>query len=420
VNLAPLRTSREFRLYFAGSTVTLFGSMITFVALPWQVARLTGSPLVVGLLGTAELVPLLVTAFVGGALADYFDRRLLVRVTEAGFAVATGLLVLNATLPHPRVWVLFALSVVLATLDGMQRPALDSMLPRLVPAEQIPAATALSSLRFNIGGLAGPALAGVLLASVALPWVYAIDLATFVFSLTTLALMRTVPPPPDAERPSLRTIAEGFRYATSRAELMGTYLVDINAMLFGMPMALFPFLAEHLGGPKVLGLLYAAPAAGSLLVTLTSGWTGRVRRHGLMVVIAAAVWGAAIAAFGFCTEIWLAVLFLAIAGGADMLSGLFRSYIWQQTIPDHLRGRLAGIEMLSYASGPMLGNAESGLAASAFSVRTSVVSGGVLCVLGTGLLALALPSFLRYDSRTGSNHKQRIDAERAAREGEHR
>jgi MFS family permease len=236
---------------------------------------------------------------------------------------------------------------------------------------------------------------------------------TFIISLLALWMMRAVPPPPDAERPSLRSIVEGIRYAKSRPELMGTYLVDINAMFFGMPMALFPAVAEHFGGASV-GLLYSAPAVGSLFATLTSGWTSRVHRHGLAVVIAAAVWGVAIICFGFAGKLWLALLCLAMAGAADMVSGLFRMTIWNQTIPDHLRGRLAGIEMVSYTTGPLLGNAESGLVASLFSIRTSIVSGGILCVLGTGLLAMALPAFLHYDGREGLALKRKEDEARLA------
>jgi MFS family permease len=320
----------------------------------------------------------------------------------------------NALLPHPTLWALYLGAALLAALDGIQRPALDSMVPRLVPAEQIPAASALGSLRMNLSAVAGPAVGGVLIASVSLTWAYAVDLATFAFSLLMLALMKAVPPPPGADRPGLRSVVEGIRYARSRPELLGTYLVDINAMFFGMPMALFPFIADRYGGPGVLGLLYAAPSAGAILATLTSGWSRRVHRHGLMVVLAAAGWGAAIVGFGLAGTLWLAVGFLALAGAADMVSGLFRGIIWDQTIPDHLRGRLAGIEMVSYSSGPLLGNVESGVAARFLGVRTSVVSGGVLCIAGTAVMALLLPSFLRYDGRAGIARKRAEDAARAA------
>jgi MFS family permease len=211
--------------------------------------------------------------------------------------------------------------------------------------------------------------------------------------------MRSVPPPLDAPPVSLSSIAEGVRYAWSREELLGTYGVDMIAMFFGMPMALFPAIAERFGGADVLGLLYAAPAVGALLATVTSGWVGRVHRHGLAIVVAASVWGAAIVGFGLAPSLGLALAALAVAGGADMVSGMFRMTIWNQTIPDRLRGRLAGIEQVSYTSGPLLGNLEAGVVASLASVRASVVSGGVLCVVGVVLAAIALPAFRRYDAR---------------------
>ena len=399
IDFGPLRRRRDFRLLFVGQAVSLFGSEITFVALPYQAYHLTGSSLVVGLLGLAELVPLLGAAFIGGALADAFDRRRMMQLTELSFAVASLVLVANALLPHPHVWVLFAVSVVQATLSGLQRPSLDALTPRLVERDELMAAGALTSFRMTLGGIAGPALGGVLLATVGLATTYAVDTATFIVSLAALRMMRAVPPPPDAEPPSLRRIAEGLRYAGSRQELMGTYIVDVVAMFFGMPMALFPAAATHLGGPGVLGLLYAAPAAGSLLATVTSGWTAHVHRHGAAVCVAAAVWGGGIVVFGLAPGLGLALAGLVLAGAADMISGIFRTVIWNQTIPDHLRGRLAGIEQVSYSTGPLLGNVESGVVASLASLRASIVSGGVLCIAGVAVAALALPAFWRYDAR---------------------
>jgi MFS family permease len=211
--------------------------------------------------------------------------------------------------------------------------------------------------------------------------------------------MRAVPPPPGAERPSLRGVVEGFRYAVGRPELVGTYGVDLIAMFFGVPVALFPAFAEEFGGAEVLGLLYAAPALGALVATVTSGWTGRIHRHGMAVVWAAMGWGLAVTAFGFAPNLALALAALALAGGADMISGIFRGTIWNTTIPDHLRGRLAGIEQVSYSAGPLLGNLESGVVAAFAGVRASIVSGGILCVVGVGLAALALPAFRAYDAR---------------------
>jgi MFS family permease len=399
MDVRPLRRHRDFRLLFAGQAVSFFGSMVTYVAIPYQVFQLTGSSLLVGLLGLAELAPLLVTALVGGALADAVDRRRMVRFAELGLSLAAGVLLLNALLPEPRLWVLFVVAAAMAGFDGIQRPSLDAMTPRLVERHELPAASALDSFRGNIGMIAGPAVAGIVIATAGLSVTYAIDLGTFVFSLAMLTLMRAVPPPSEAEPPSLRRIVEGLRYARSRDELVGTYAVDLAAMFFGMPMALFPAFAEKLGGPGVLGLLYAAPSVGSLLATLTSGWVARIHRHGLAVIFAATGWGIAITVLGFASSLPLALGALVVAGGADMISGIFRTTIWNQTIPDHLRGRLAGIEQLSYSTGPLLGNVESGVVAAIAGVRASIVSGGVLCVLGVAVAALALPGFRAYDAR---------------------
>jgi len=415
VDITPLRRHRDFRLLFIGRMVSFFGSMITVVAFPYQVYQQTHNLLLVGLLGVLEFAAILVFAMLGGALADAADRRSLVLLSEAALMGCSLILAGNAALANPKVWVLFVIAVVWGVLDAVQRPSLDAMLPRLVDRDELPAAAALNSLRSTLGQILGPAIGGVLLAAFGLPVTYMVDVATFVVGLACLWLMRAVPPPVDAERPSLRRVVEGLRYARSQPELIGTYAVDMIAMFFGMPMALFPAIAEGLGGPSVLGLLYAAPAVGSFLFSATSGWTKHVHRHGMGVIVAAVIWGVAIIGFGFAPGLIAALAFLALAGAADMMSGLFRMVIWNQTIPDSLRGRLASIEMLSYTSGPALGNFEAGLVASLFkSVRVSVVSGGVLCVIGCLLCALALPAFRNYDARRyhvapdpgGSNVKQ--------------
>lgn len=379
--------------------------MMTFVALPWQVFQLTNSSFVVGMLGVVEFIAVLFMGFVGGALADYLDRRLMVRLTEASLAAGSVVLIINALLSRPQVWVLFACAAFFAALTALQRPSLEALIPRIVKAEQMPALAALQAFRGSLAMVGGPALGGILVVTFGPALAYSVDLVTFIVSLIALTLMQVVPPPPDADRPGIKSIIEGLRYARSRQELLGTYLVDMNAMFFGIPMALFPAIAQRYGGASV-GFLYAAPAAGALVMSLMLGWTKRVHRHGLAVGIAAACWGFAIIAFGFAGRLWLALLCLAIAGASDMISGVFRMIIWNQTIPDHLRGRMAGIELISYHTGPMLGNAESGIVASLFGIRTAVVSGGILCVLGTGLLILALPAFRRYDGRAGLMQKQ--------------
>jgi MFS family permease len=365
------------------------------------------------MLGVVEFVAVLFMGFVGGAVADYIDRRLMVRLTEAALAAGSMVLIANSLLARPRVWILFACASLFAALTALQRPSLEALIPRIVKAEQMPSVAALQAFRGSVAMIAGPALGGVLVVTFGPVLAFSVDLSTFIVSLIALSLMQAVPPPSDAERPGIKSILEGLRYARSRQELLGTYLVDMNAMFFGIPMALFPAIAESYGGASV-GFLYAAPAVGSLVMSLMLGWTNRVHRHGLAVGIAAACWGFAIIAFGIAGRLWIALLCLAVAGASDMVSGVFRMIIWNQTIPDHLRGRLAGIELISYHTGPMLGNAESGLVASLFSIRTSVVSGGILCVLGTGALLLAFPSFRTYDGREGLLRKH---AEEEARTG---
>ena len=398
MDFGPLKRHRDYRYLYIAQSVSFLGSMMTYVALPYQMYQLTHSSFHVGLLGVAELIPLLMTAFIGGALADSVDRRRMVIVTDVFLAVGSLSLALLAWHGAPPAWSLYVLAGFMSGMNGLQRPSIDALMPRLVPREDLMAAAALGSFRGSFIMIVGPALGGILIASMGLAFTYAMDVLSYVLALGCILMIRSVATPEGAERPTLESIREGFRYARSRQELVGTYVVDFVAMIFGMPMALFPALSEKLGGPGVLGILYAAPAIGAFLASVTSRWTRAVLRHGLAVTVAAGVWGIAIVIFGFCDQIVPAVFFLAVAGGADAVSGIFRSTIWNQTIPDHLRGRLAGIEMVSYMSGPMLGHLEAGMAAAAFGVRASVVSGGLLCVVGVAVCAVLLPKFIRYDA----------------------
>jgi MFS family permease len=402
VDTTPLRRHRDFRLLVSARFISALGSMVTMVAVPYQLYRLTGSSLAVGLLGLFELAPILAVAFYGGAMADAFDRRRLVLLAEAGAGLASGLLVLNATLSHPHVWIVYVAAVAGAAFYAILRPALDAMPPRLVDHEELPAAAAIGTAGYTVAWLGGPALGGVLIAAAGLPVVYGLDVVSFGASLLLVARMRRMPPPEDAERPSIRRVREGLAYAASRQELIGTYAVDIVALLFGVPEALFPAYAEHYGGAGVLGLLFSAPALGGLLASVSSGWIGRVHRHGMAVILAASGWGVGVIVFGAASVLWLALAGLVIAGFADAISGIFRSTIWNQTIPDRLRGRLAGVEMVSYTTGPLLGNVESGIVAALTTVRFSAISGGVLCIAGVAVTAILLPAFRMYDSRTMS------------------
>jgi MFS family permease len=399
IDTGPLRRHREFRLLYVGQAVSFAGSMITYVAIPYQVYDLTGSTLVVGLLGVAELVPLLGTALLGGALADAHDRRRLVLLADSTLLLLALVLVANALLADPHVWLLFVVAAGMSAAGGLQRPPLDAMLPRLVPREELPAASALEGFRDNAGRIAGPALAGVLIATAGLGATYAVDAASFLVSLAALVRMRAVPAPPEAAPPSFARIREGLRYAGSRQELTGSYAVDINAMLFGIPIALFPAVADRHGGPELLGLLYAAGPVGAALFTLLSGWVGRVRRHGKAIALSAGSYGAAIIVFGVADALPLALVALAAAGASDMSSVIFRQTLWNQTIPDRMRGRMAGIEQLSYSIGPTLGTARSGAVASVTSVPFSIAAGGAVCLAGTVALSALLPLFWRYEAR---------------------
>jgi MFS family permease len=398
IDIGPLRRHREFRLLYIGQAVSFAGSMITYVAIPYQVYELTGSTFVVGLLGLAQIAPLLVTALIGGALADAHDRRRLVLIADVMLLLLALALLGNALLAEPHVWALFVIASGMAAASGLQRPSLDSMVPRLVPRDELPAAAALEGFRRNAGQIAGPAVGGILIASAGLGATYAVDAASFLVSLVALARMRAVPPPAEAAPPSLARIAEGWRYARRRQDLLGSYLVDINAMLFAMPVALFPAVADRFGGAEVLGLLFAAGPAGALALTLTSGWTARVTRHGRAIAVSAALTGVAIGLFGLVGSLPLALLLLAAAGAADMSSALFRAVLWNQTIPDDLRGRLAGIEQLSYSIGPTLGTTQAGAVAAITSPRTALLGGGFLCVAGTIVICALMPRFWRYDS----------------------
>lgn len=412
VDLTPLRISRDYRLLFFGQLVSFFGSMMTFVIVPWQMFNLTGSNEMVGFIYLAEFIPMFSLAFVGGALADALDKRKMLRLTEIGQTFATLILLLNSLLPQPRIWILYLVVAIHAGLAALQRPAFESLIQKIIPVELMTAVSALNSIRYNFGAIISPSLAGLIAAYFTASTAYAIDLITFVASLIAVFMISAVPPPENAERPSLRSIIEGCRYALRRRELLGTYLIDVCAMFFAFPQALYPALAA-MYGEAYLGLFPAALAVGMLLASLTSGWTKNVYKHGLMVTVAAALWGVGIIFFGLTESIALALFFLAAAGFFDMISGIFRGAIWNQTIPNYLRGRLASLEMISYLTGPMLGGAKMGIVAERFGVREAIVSGGILCVVSVILSAIFLPKFIRYDGREGIRQREIEEAQRA-------
>ncbi|WNI25012.1 MFS transporter [Streptomyces sp. ITFR-16] len=406
-DLTPWRSSRDFRLLWVQGLVAYLGSVMALIALPLQIKDLTGSPLAVGAMGAVELVPLVVFGLYGGALADAVDRRKVIVATEAGLGLVAVVLLVNAMLPHPMLWPLYVVAALVAALAGLQRPALDSLMARIVPHDQLAAAAALNALRWQTGAIAGPSVAGLVVAYAGNVPAYATTVVCFGLSVLMCRRLSPVPPVEHAEKPSWRGIAEGARYAWSKPVLLGTYAIDMAAMFFAFPNTIFPFLADDLDADWALGLMYAAGSAGALLVSLTSGWVSRTRRHGLLVVFGAAGWGLAIAAAGWVSDIAWVLVCLGLAGAGDMLSGLGRSTIWNQTIPDRLRGRLAGIEVLSYSVGPQLGQVRAGAMAGWTGARPAIWTGGLACVAAVAALAAALPRLLSYDAETDEDARSR-------------
>jgi len=400
IDLAPLRKSKDFSLLWAAGLISYFGSMITYVAVPFQIKELTDSYVAVAISGLVEIVPLVIFGLYGGVLADALDRKKLIWVTEALSLLFTGMLLINSMMDSPNLLLIYIVSGLFAATSGLRQPSMQAALPRLVDHEDMTAAAALMSLRWQVGVIVGPAIGGILISTYSVAVGYAADIATFVISIALIAFMKKIPPSHEAEAPSLSALIDGVKYAFSRKDLLGTYLIDLAAMFFAMPTALIPFWADQLGAPWALGLLYAAGTIGSIAITLTSGWTKNVHFYGRAIMWAAIGWGVAIALSGTTNYLWLVLLFLTLAGASDMISALFRSAMWNQTIPDNLRGRLAGIELLSYSLGPLAGQMRAASMAAVTTLSISVTSGGIICVIVVVLLASFLPDFRKFDIRT--------------------
>jgi MFS family permease len=397
IDLAPLKKYRDFRNLWASGLISYLGSMITYVAIPFQIKNMTHSYIAVGLSGAIELAPLIIFGLYGGLLADALDRKKMMWATEAALMVLTGVLLANSFQKHPSLILIYVVTGLFAAVDGLQRPSANAILPRIVGHEDLPAASALMSLRYQFGVIVGPTLGGLIIATFSVTAGFAVDIVTFVISLFFLSRVGSVPALMTHDKPSLAALFEGIRYALSRQDLLGTYLIDLAAMFFAMPSALFPFWADQLHAPRALGLLYAAGVVGAFFVTMTSGWINHFRFHGRAIIFAAVGWGIAITLAGVMHSLPWVLLFLALAGASDMVSGLFRSAIWNQTIPDGLRGRLAGIELLSYSVGPLAGQLRAATIASVTSLSFSVTSGGLICVFVVVLLASFLPKLRKYD-----------------------
>jgi MFS family permease len=417
MDLGPFREHRDFRLLLIAGTVFYLGGMMTYVAIPFQIYQLTHSNFAVGAIGLVELVPLIVFGLYGGALADHVDRRLLLIWSGIAQAAFTTWLCINAFSDNPRLWEIFVVAGLLTSASALQRPSREALLPRTVRHDELTAANALSSFGMQAGVLVGPTIGGLIVASAGAGWCFLVDIIGLFVASMMYAAMRRYPHVGDTEPPSLAGIGKGLRYALSRRDLLGTYLVDMAAMMLAMPVVLFPALAQEVfSQPHLLGFLYSAETVGALVATAFSGWTSRVSHHGRAIVIAAALYGGLIALAGLSPTIWLAVLFFALAGAADMISAVFRGTIWNQTIPDNLRGRLAGIEMLSYSVGPLAGQVRAGIVADRWTVRGSIISGGISCVAGVTLTALWLRDFWTYDARTDEHAVAQREARQLAGE----
>ena len=401
VDLEPVRRDHDFRLLWLGQMVNSLGRQVTVITLPFELWQLTHSSLSIGLLALVQLVPILVFSLGGGAVADAVDRRRLLIVTQLLLAATSLALVVLAMQPSPPVWALYAVAFVAAGVGAVDGPARSAAIPRLVPRERLPAAIAVNWLSGQTVAVAGPVFAGVIIAVSGVATAFAFDVATFTASLVALLMIAPIPPHPDARRPSLRSIAEGLRFARDRRIIMATLALDLDAMVFGMPSSLFPQLALTVfnTGAAGYGLLNAAPAIGAFVGAALSGWVGRVRRPGRGVVVAVAGWGAAILAFGLLTAVFpLALVCLAFAGGADVVSAVLRNSIVQLATPDRLRGRLSSIYMLVVTSGPRIGDAEAAAVAAVAGPQFSVVSGGVLCLLGLIAVVRFFPQLMAYQS----------------------
>ena len=411
LDLTPLRRSRDYRALVTGLGVSVLGNQLTTVAVPFQVYAITRSSLVVGLVSLTQLFPLIFGSLLGGSLVDAMDRRKLLIVVETIGALCSAALALNADL-GPRLWPLFLFPAITAALSGIDSSARNAMLPGLVGMELLPASNAIFQSLFQTGAIVGPAVAGLLLAGAGVHLIYWIDAVSFLLAVSAVLTMSPQPVPTlgiagtagaagvAPARPGWRSTVEGLRFVRRSQPVQGAYLIDVNAMVFGMPRALFPALAATVfgGGATTVGLLYSAPGVGALLGALTSGWVGRVRRQGLAVICAVLVWGLSIAAFGVAHWLPLALALLAVAGWADVLSAVFRNTIIQFAGPEGMRGRLMGVQMAVVAGGPRLGDLEAGAVATAFGDSVSVVSGGLACIAGALVVAWALPGFTRLRS----------------------
>jgi MFS family permease len=404
VDLRPLRESRDLRNLVLGNLVSGLGTQAALVALPFQIYTQTGSAFLTGLLGAAELVPLVAMALLGGALADRGDRRRLLLAVQLGLVATAGGLALAAFADVSPIGLLYVLGGVLAGFGALQNVTRSAIVPNLVPPARVPQALALNFGLFQLTMVVGPAIGGVLIGAFGVGAAYAVDAAS---CLAMVGAALALPPQPPqgaaagAERAGIgSSIGEGLRFVGGNQALLGSFAIDLVAMTFGMPRALFPALAIGVygAGAEATGLLFASVSAGATVAALTTGWLGHARRLGRITAWAVVVWGLAIALAGLTTSLWLGAALLALAGAADSVSAVCRTTINQTVTPDAMRGRMSSVFSLVVTSGPRLGDVEAGSVAALASPRFSVTSGGLACVAGVAVVVLAFPALLAYDA----------------------
>ena len=406
IDVTPLRASRDFRLLFGGQIIGVIGNQVRVVAIPYLVFLMTRSSLMVGLVSLAQFAPTLFLALAGGALADTIDRKRLLVISEILLVITAAMLAIPTLRGNPPLWYIFVIVTISAGIQAVDSPIRSAVIPRLVGREQVANAMAISQVTWQLGAVAGPAIAGLIIARFNIGVALMLTMLTWLISLVLLIPVTPMPPETFGTRPNktgIAAIVEGLSFLKTKPAIATTFWIDINAMVFGMPTALFPALATQVFGvgPAGLGLLYAAPGAGALIGALVTGWVGHVRYQGRAVIIAVCIWGAAIAAFGVATHaFWLGLLMLAIAGAADMYSAVFRGTILQLGVPDRLRGRLTSVHFLVVTSGPRFGDMEAGTVAAIAGTQFSVVSGGLASIIGALIIAFAIPAFTHYDANS--------------------
>lgn len=399
INLSVLKRNKNFRFLFAGQTISHLGSMISYVAIQYQIYALTKSNLLVGYVSLVQLAAILLFGIAGGGIADRINRKKMMLTCEFIMMLVTILFVINSMQAQPSIIAIFVLAGVLQSANSFHRPAMDALNQSVVDKSDYKSVATLSTFRFSIASIAGPAIAGILISYTGFHFVYLLNTFSFLVSLSCLYSVKKIGRISENNAKSLFSdVSEGLKYALKKPELLGSYLIDIVAMVFAFPVALYPALSEKWGGAHAAGILYSSMAIGAFFISVFSKWTERVVSHGKAIILSALIWAVCICLLGLTSSFYTAILCLIFAGAADAVSGIFRSTLWNEVIPNQMRGRMSAIEMISYMSGPLLGNARAGAMASAYSVTQSILIGGLICIVAIIITAILFKRLWIYKS----------------------